>query len=45
MLDEIIKKKTLVLHANQKTVFLPLEIKSSNLERKHHRLNYFGLGY
>jgi hypothetical protein len=42
MLGEIIKKMILVLHANEKTFFLPLENRSSNLERKQHGLNYFG---
>jgi hypothetical protein len=45
MLDEIILKMIIVLHANQKTFSLPPKIRSSNLKRKHHGLNYFAPGY
>ncbi len=54
MFDEIIKKLIIILHSNQKNLFLPQKITSSNLEGKqslmrvfckHHGLNYFGPGY
>jgi hypothetical protein len=45
MLDEIFKKNNSSLACEPKTLFLSAKIRSSDLEGKHHGLNYFGIGY